>query len=254
LIRETEWLSTLKPEVWRGEALAEHPERLVQALLKVEQAARLAATLELLPKVRNHDQLLKWLRKKLDRTTALGATAQDYLFEMEMAVRLTRAEWLSVSLEEPDIIVTLPSGNSFALACKRPRADKSVGANIDDARDQIARGGHAVAAIVVGMEPILHRPSDPGQCPTIHVSQTREQARAWGMARIAEAAASAAHETERAFECGVLSVVYFGVLVCLTLQPRSYQTLRLWEGVANERDQNGSRFLQLLKPLLFYYE
>ena len=116
LIRETEWLSTLKPEEWVGEVQPAHQERFVQALLKVEQAARLAATLELLSKVRNHDQLLRWLRKRLDRTTTLDATAQDYLFEMEMAVRLTRLEGLSVSLEEPDILVTLPSGNSFALA------------------------------------------------------------------------------------------------------------------------------------------
>lgn len=250
MARDAEWLAK-EPGALEGRPVADE-ERRSDALLTAEQAGRVAATLQLLPLLKNHEPAVRWLRGRIDRLQTQDTEALDHLFELEMAGRLARATDLTVSIEEPDIVATLPSGRSFLIACKRPRSLKGVSDSIRTAKHQIRelRAGRA-AVIFIGTEAIFHKSDKPGKQTIVYTVSAPQQARALGEKKIAEAISAADKETERAFSEGVSATLYCGSLVFLTKRPPTIRGMMLSRGVWNLADPGSHDLLRNLQRILF---
>lgn len=251
MAREAEWLASMGPEALNGKAVDDE-ERRFAAILMMEQAERIAATLQVLPLIQNHELAKKWLRDRLNRLWTQDAEAQDHLFEFEMAGRLARATELTVSLEEPDIVVTLASGRSFLIACKRPRSTAGVPNCIRKAKRQIRdqRNGRP-AVILIGTEAIFHKSDKPGKKTVIYKTESPDRARAIGAAKIEEAIRASERETERALADGVAAIMYCGVLVYLLKHPPAFYALILRRGIWNRAEPGSQNLLRQLERILF---
>lgn len=252
IVRQAELLASLGVgDVFGSFRDADGPEkdRITGAILAMEQAERVAASLQVAGRVRNFAQVTKWLQKKIDRLETQESRAQDHLFEIEMAGRLARYPDLAVSFEEPDIVVRV-NGKPVYLPCKRPRRVESVGENIRDARHQLA-GRQGPSVILINTEAIFHRSGNPNVPVVLYDVGTPDEARAIGVNLIDQAIRNGSDQTEKAFRDGVTGILYCGAMVFLTRDPRAYQNLILHRRVWNSADPGADGLTAQVARLLY---
>jgi hypothetical protein len=121
MIAELEWLGTFPPTASQPDAAwAENPARARIAFPLYEQAVRVAQAVALTQGIPGARERVMKLKKRLNRLTTQDEPAQDFLFELEMGARFTRLG-LTITFDEPDIVLHSSEGYRLGLACKRPR-------------------------------------------------------------------------------------------------------------------------------------
>jgi hypothetical protein len=131
--------------------------------------------------------------------------AQDFLFELEIGARLTRLG-LTISFDEPDIVLFASDGSRLGLACKRPRNVPRLRERLTEAAAQITAGtDHGL--IVIGVEPLFHRSNDPER-PTITYLGGPSMVRAEANQILDNALESATQEIISALANGVAGILF----------------------------------------------
>ncbi len=168
-LAEAEWLASFDGDVlfsaaWDPPTRA----RTTDAVSRVLRLKRIAWALHMASDLPGFERIVGRLRDLRIRTAAPQGDAADEgrfgqawdtLFEVEVAAQLM-GEPLSVSFEEPDIVVRFSSSDALlGLACKRPRSLQSVAGAIGSAVGQIERfpGPGAVVLSLDLLLPALHR-------------------------------------------------------------------------------------------------
>jgi hypothetical protein len=229
-IREAEWLAS-QPF---AQSEAENRDRYGQALMDMEQAERIVAMLDNAPLVRNYDVKLGEFVRKINRLEAAHKTqALDHVMELEAATRLARFR-VEVTLGEPDLIIRFPDGPEIVMACKRPESVTSQPGCIRSARDQVRRWrGNRHGLILIATERIFHGPTPAD--PMIHMPSlpTRDGIRNLAERKTREAIDYALPYLESAFRCGVVGVVYHGVMVGIARETNTFENIILTKSVCH---------------------
>jgi hypothetical protein len=254
MVREMEWLGSFDADPFSPGGAAEKSrgadkERFISAFLHLEQARRIADALTWAAKVANSETVVRWLRKRIDRIATQDEKSQDYLFELEIAARFA-SKGLTVSLEEPDIVVTLPNGFRFAFACKRPRHAGRVGPMVREAADQVTGSGLPGIA-VIGVEALLHRSEDPTRKTVFYAASNPESARAEGERIVGEAIAEARKDISRAFEKGLGGILFCGIMTFTSQRPSAYAWNWIRQRVPNPSVAPAAKVLAVIDGLLF---
>lgn len=191
----------------------------VETFMMAEQGMRLASILRMAGRVDGSDKLAVWIKGRINRLETQAEEAQDHLFELDIAARLVRWIGQGVSIDEPDIVITIPAGR-LALALKRPRSIPSVGSAIEKARKQIGRTG-LKGMIVIGTEALFHHSNDPARPTVLYQVATDEDAEKEGRRIVKAAALQAKREIINAClrESGVGGILFFGALTYLCTDP-----------------------------------
>ncbi len=209
MIAELEWLGTFPPNAPQPDAAwAENPARARIAFPLYEQAIRIAQAVALAQGIPGaHERVVK-LKKRLNRLTTQDEQAQDFLFELEIGARLTRLG-LTITFDEPDIVLHSSDGDRLGLACKRPRNVRRLRERLGEAAAQITAGMDQ-GVIVIGVEPLFHRSNDP-QRPTITYLGDVAMVRAEANRILDDALDSARLEIDSALAKGVAGILFCGV-------------------------------------------
>jgi hypothetical protein len=231
LARDAEWLASHgdNPPVAYSRLApgSSDRDRFVRAIITMEQAERIAASLAMLPSVQGGaEKARRWMKKRVERfrledenlpverrQNLHDEPALDALLEIEVAGQLARDPGLAVSFDEPDILVKTSAGERLQVACKRPQSISGIPALIRKAARQIeARADPAV--IVVGVDAILHKTDDPVRPTRILVVNRKADATEWLEKQLMEAANAAADEFDGHLKKGtaIAAVLIFGVL------------------------------------------
>jgi hypothetical protein len=161
MIDDLEWVASLQGEDVLFAAMQENPKRAARCLPRHEQARRMAAGLKWAKTQPAIYEKVRLLRKALDRLKTSKGPTLDFLFEVDIAYRASRAG-LGVALSEPDVVLSGVLSGPVGLACKRPEGLQSLANAYRIARHQIAT--HAFPGIVVlGMENIIFDASNEGK-------------------------------------------------------------------------------------------
>jgi hypothetical protein len=157
MVSDLQWIAGFSGEPFDPGGVREvDPERFDTVLLQSLEAREIGELLHHGVHVRNSKpHVSEWIRKRILGSENGDSQAQDKLFEMVIASRfvLWNVEGLDVSLEEPDIVIRMPSEDEvgpIALACKRPRSPHSFRDSLHDAVKQIRRkrmGGIVVVSL-----------------------------------------------------------------------------------------------------------
>lgn len=215
--------------------------RFIEGLMAAEQGMRLAATLSMAGQVQGAEKLATWVRGHINAIETQDEEAQDHLLELEVAGRLAREPRLSVSIDEPDIVITVPAGQ-MTVAIKRPRTAKGVGWAIRKARKQIKRSNRK-GMIVIGTEALFHHSNDPLRPTVLYRFETSEEAGTEGMRLVKEAALAARSQIEKAClrESAVGGILFFGALTHVFLKPEPGYGSRYVRGVFPNDGYPGAR-------------
>jgi hypothetical protein len=216
MIRECEWLASRDHEAFYAPGQSDADIiRYSHAMFYLEQLERIGNTLRTIDRIVNFERHLEYLRKRINRlhTAADKFKPQDFLFEAEVGSKLARWPDLSISFEEPDLVLQVENGPRLLIACKRPRSLKSLPANINRAASQIDDVGATkpgVGILMMGMEPIFHLSNNPGKPFKVLTARTEGEGLEYGSRIIDEAAEVAMGAQERAFNGRSAGVLYWG--------------------------------------------
>jgi len=255
MIRDVEFLGSFPGDPLSPTgAWATDKQRTAYAYARVEQTRRLVRSLAQAPLVKNADGHLRWLRKRLDRLRirtfdeAKEREAGDLLFELEIAGRLAMWERHEISFEEPDIILTAGT-STVALACKRPRSEKSLKSALIKAGKQL-RNTHRSGFIVIGAEYLLHGVDEQGRPATIVTAFSEGHAAAQGEEALRSAEEACRPEIEKVFAEGTGGVLFVGVLVYITQNPMIFGYRWITRIVANPDVRYAPQLLSLIQDIL----
>lgn len=255
MVRDVEFLGSFPGDPMSSNgAWAADKQRTVYAFARVEQTRRIVRTLAQAPFVKNADGHLRWLRKRLDRLRirtpdeARAREAEDYLFELEIAGRLAMWERHEISFEEPDIVLTAGTAK-VALACKRPRNEKSLKPAILKAGKQI-RNSRNAGFIVIGAEYLLHGVDERGRPATIVEALSEGHAFAEGEEALRRAEDASRPEIEKVFAEATAGVLFVGVLVYITRDPMVFGYRWFTRIVPNREAPYAPELLGLIRDLL----
>jgi len=159
MIDEMAWLGSFPPDSLQPDvAYAADATRSLKAFTLIEQAQRMSEILTWAQQIPGSRDPVAKLRSRSNRMVDQDAKALDFLFELDIAYRLT-IRGSDVAFEEPDLVIRW-NGFKFGLACKRPR-------NVQQMRKCIRKAAKQIAAqpypgfIVIGLEAMLHISGDP---------------------------------------------------------------------------------------------
>lgn len=251
MLREAEWLGSFAGDPFEPTgACGSDTTRTYRAFLLMDQLTRLAETLHWATGIDKAPGVAKWITGKIDRMVQQDSQAQDYLFELEIAARFRRWRALTVSLDEPDIVLTPSQGGpSISIACKRPRRMESVGQAILKAREQITRRGHQ-GVIVVGMESIFHSTANAGRPTGFYVARDRQHLQSKGRRLIDAVVEITESDIQKSFSSWTLGGILFcGIITGLLVKPPSYIPCWVGRGIANRNDYH--HMLYIVERLLF---
>jgi hypothetical protein len=210
MIAELEWLGTFPPDAPQPDAAwAENPARAKIAFPLYEQAIRVAQAVAFSRGIPGARERVLKLRKRLDRLTTQDEQAQDFLFELEVGARFTRLG-LTITFDEPDIVMHSSEGHRLGLACKRPRNVDRLRERLGEAADQITAGDDQ-GLIVIGVEPLFHKSHDPER-PTVTYLGDASMVRAEANRILDNALGSARLEIVSALGKGVAGILFCGVV------------------------------------------
>lgn len=210
MIAELEWLGTFPADAPQPDAAwAENPTRAKVAFPLYEQAIRIAQAVALTGGIPGARERVLKLRKRLDRLMSQDEQAQDFLFELEVGARFTRLG-LTITFDEPDIVLHSSDGHRLGLACKRPRNVARLRERLGEAAAQITAGADQ-GVIVIGVEPLFHRSNDPER-PTITYLGDLWMVRAEANRILDAAIESASLEIVAALSKGVAGILFCGVV------------------------------------------
>ena len=120
---------------------------------------------------------------------------------------------LSVSFEEPDLVVQFKDGPRLLVTCKRPRSMNSLPSNIEKAASQIDDAGAirpGVGIVMIGMEPIFHLSKNPAKPFRALTAKTEAEGLEYGNRIINEAPKKGMGAQGKAFNGRSAGVLYWG--------------------------------------------
>jgi hypothetical protein len=204
-----EWLGTFPSDAPQPDAAwAANPARARIAFPLYEQAIRVAQAVSLARGIPGARERVVKLKKRLNRLMTQEEQAQDFLFELEIGARLTRLG-LTITFDEPDIVLHANDGSRLGLACKRPRNVPRLRQRLTEAAAQITVGTDQ-GVIVIGVEPLFHRSNDP-QRPTITYLGDPSMVKAEANQILDNALESATQEIVSVLANGVAGILFCGV-------------------------------------------
>jgi len=231
MIRELEWLAD------NLDSISDVP-RYDRAFPLIEQASRIAFALESLQPVSGAEAKVRWLRKRIDRLTTQTEQAQDYLFEIEVAGRLARAE-LELAFREPDIVVSLPQTGDVLLPCKRPRTPAGFADKLHEAVSQVRRAGGGPAVTIVSIEAMLQPLGGASPAPVGDSYLARETLRgAVELARDEIALGQKSAINRHLAAEGIVGLFIWALGAAKIMRPSSYASE--WMGMSIPRDDERS--------------
>jgi hypothetical protein len=118
------------------------------------QAQHVADCLDRFRHVADHGDVVRWVKKSLDRINTPTSEALDYLLEIEVGGRLAEQGLFQVATGEPDIVATCAAG-SLTCACKHPGSLTGAAKRIVEAAKQIVKQGH-IGIVVVSLDSVFH--------------------------------------------------------------------------------------------------
>lgn len=158
MLSALEWLGSFPPTAPQPDtAYKQDRKRAVEAAVLFEQASRLAAVITLAEGIPGGVQIVRKLKKRIDRMKTQDEPAQDFFFELDIAQRLYKRGF-SVAFEEPDIVLGVE--DKVGLACKRPRRFERLRQRIEEGSEQVERS-QLPGFVVVGLEALFHKSGDP---------------------------------------------------------------------------------------------
>jgi hypothetical protein len=210
MIRELDWLGSFPSEAAQPDAAwAANRDRAKRAFPLVEQAIRIAQSITFAHGISGAHERVRSLRKRVNRLESQDEQAQDILFELEMGARFTHLG-LTITFDEPDIVLHTSDGHRLGVACKRPRNRERLRERLRDATAQVtARPDQGV--IVIGVEPLFHKSQDPKR-PTITYLGEPWMVKAEAERILDDALGSAEKEIAAALNDGVAGILFCGVV------------------------------------------
>jgi hypothetical protein len=175
-IEDTEWMATFPADPLDeiAGAYATDPERATRAFLSFPQFQDVVGGLYHARRaVAAKPDIVHALRKRFDRLQTVSAAAQNHLFELQVAGRLSIRR-RGVRFDEPDLTAPFSRFGRLGLACKRAQNIARVKERIGGGADQIVRTGRN-GVIVIDVQPLLFPPSPDDGRPICQFYQREAQ-------------------------------------------------------------------------------
>ena len=214
IIREISWMGSFGPApLSSGGASSVDPQRTFRAFLYILQARDIARTLAACRKAKGDLSKIERIREKLDRLRYQDASAQNTLFELEVAGALIRAGFdVELSMPPRPDVVCLLDGLAIGLECKRVQNRDRLRERLREARRQIANQD-LPAAVIIDVQPLLYRTNDV---------DSLEQLRSIQSACLKKLILSVTDDVEKAFDGGVNAVALCAMTWGLSAKPSAY--------------------------------
>ena len=235
------------------EAMAKSPDPSTQwGVPLIEQTQRLANALMGVRRVPGASEKVHSCQNQLNRLETLDSKAQDTLFEIEIAGRLSSGG-LAVALTEPDVVATVPGFGDVSLACKRPRSKNGIRKRLGQAATQITQRGRP-GVIVMGVEALLHPPKTVKGLtkPTLWIAETNKD-----LAEMGSRVLQAIHEEMApviARDCSrplVVGIAWVGVIAGRVREPLSYASHWLCLTIENPEHPQSPGLMRRVGETLF---
>ena len=253
MIREIRWMGSFGPApLSAGGASGADPQRAFRAFLHILQARDIARTLAACCRAKGDLSKIERIREKLDRLRYQDVSAQNTLFELEVAGTLIRAGFdVEFSVPPRPDVVCLLDGSAVGLECKRVQNRERLRERLKDARVQIANQD-LPAAVIIDVQPLLYRTNDPDKPVYFDLVRSLKELRSIQSARLQQLARSIADDMERAFDSGVGAIVLYAMTWALTERPSAYVWCRIVEPLVPKTDYDAelaSAFSAVLRAL-----
>lgn len=223
MIHEIGWMGSFGgAPLLPGGAIDVDRQRTLRALISVLQARDIARTLEACRHAVGDTSKVEGIRGKIDRQRYQDASAQNALFELEVAGLLLRAG-LEVELStppHPDVVCRL-NGAAIGFECKRVQNRDRLRQQLKKARKQITKQD-LPAAVIIDVQPLLYRTNDPKKPVYFDLVPSIEELLRIHSAQIRELGESIAPDVQKAFDSGVAAVVLCAMTWGMSEQPSAY--------------------------------